>query len=133
MSAAGPHGAGAPMDPFLRKALAATAVMNIAGSATFTPLGDGLRAFVGIPAAHPLWPLSVGTFILAMGFGYAALAITARPERLFLATAAVGKASFALLLMAMGAAGEIPALAAAAGLPDLVFAGIFARWLLATR
>lgn len=121
------------MDPFLRKALAATAAMNIVGSTAFTPLGAGLRAFVGIPDAHPLWPLSVGTFILAMGFGYAALAITGRPERVFLGVAACGKASFALLLLAMGAAGEIPPLAAGAGLPDLVFASIFAHWLLRTR
>lgn len=121
------------MDPFLRKALAATAVMNLAGSITFTPAGDGLRAFVGIPDAHPLWPLSVGTFIFAMGLGYAALAIRAQPERVFLGVAAVGKASFALLLLAMGLAGEIPPLAATAGLPDLAFAGIFANWLLRTR
>jgi hypothetical protein len=121
------------MDPLLRRALAATAAMNIVGSLAFTPFGAGLRTFVGLPDAHPLWPLSVGTFILAMGFGYAALAITGRPERVFLGVAAAGKASFALLLLAMGAAGEIPALAAAAGLPDLAFAAIFARWLWRTR
>ena len=126
-------GAGLEMPAYLRRALAATAVMNLAGSTAFTPLGDGLRALVGIPAAHPLWPAAVGTFIASMGLGYAALAILGRPERVFLAVAAIGKASFAVLLAGMWLAGEVPVLAAAAGLPDLVFAAIFARWVLAGR
>lgn len=124
---------GPAMGRLLRSALAATAVMNLVGCLAFTPLGDGLRSFVGIPAAHPLWPLTVGTFIGSMGLGYAALAITARPERVFLGVAAIGKASFALLLAAMWTAGEVGPLVAATGVPDLVFAAIFARWLLATR
>lgn len=115
------------LDPFTRKALAATAVMNVAGSFAFTPLGEGLRASLGIPPAHPLWGLVVASFILTMGLGYAALAWSGRLERTFLAVAAAGKASFALLLLGMGAATEIPPVAAASGLPDLVFAAIFAR------
>jgi hypothetical protein len=121
-----------PLDAFTRQALAATAVMNIAGSAAFTPLGAGLRAAVGMPDAHPVWLLTVGSFILIFGFGYATLAFTGRPDRTFLAVGAAGKATFALLLAAMGLAGEIPLLVATAGLPDLVFAAIFTRWLVRT-
>lgn len=121
------------LDSFTRRALAATAVMNIGGSIAFTPLGDGLRAGLGIPPAHPVWGLMVASFILTMGFGYAALAYTGRFERTFLAVAAAGKASFAVLLLAMGAAGEIAALAAASGLPDLVFAAVFVRALILAR
>lgn len=115
------------LDSFTRKALAATAVMNVGGSIAFTPLGEGLRAGLGIPPAHPLWGLIVAAFILTMGLGYAALAKSGRLERTFLAVAAAGKASFALLLLGMGAAAEIPPLAAVSGLPDLAFAAIFVR------
>ena len=118
------------LDGFTRKALAATAVMNVAGSIAFTPAGAGLRASLGIPPAHPIWGLMVGSFILFMGLGYAALAISGKPERIFLAVAAGGKAAFAAIMISMGIAGEIPAAAAASGLPDLVFAAIFARWVL---
>jgi hypothetical protein len=121
------------LDSFTRRALAATAVMNIGGSIAFTPVGDGLRTGLGIPPAHPVWGLMVASFILTMGFGYAALAFTGRFERTFLTVAAVGKALFAVLLLAMGALGEIAPLAACSGLPDLVFAAIFVRALILAR
>lgn len=120
----------APLNRFLRQAMAATAVMNIAGSMAFTPLGAGLRAWVGIPDAHPLWLWTVGSWIFLFGLGYSALAITGRPDRTFIAVAAGGKASFAILLGLMAAMGQIPVLAATGGLPDLVFATIFAHWLI---
>jgi hypothetical protein len=118
------------LDGLTRYALAATAVMNILGSLAFTPAGAGLRASLGIPPAHAIWGLMVGSFILFMGLGYAALAISGRSERIFLAVAAGGKAAFAAIMISMGIAGEIPAVAAVSGLPDLVFAAIFARWVL---
>jgi hypothetical protein len=120
------------MDPILRRALAATAVMNISGSLVFTPAGAGIRTAFGIPDAHPLWPLSVGSFIFAMGVGYALLARSGRTERTFIAIAALGKAMFGALLVAMAAGGDIPWMAAATGLPDLGFAALFAWRLAAT-
>ena len=121
-----------PMDPILRRALAATAVMNLAGSPAFTPAGEGLRAAFGLPAAHPLWPLVVGSFIFAMGLGYAALAVRNRSEPVFVAVAIVGKSSFAGILAATAWQGELPWSTAITGLPDLVFALVFAWRLAAT-
>lgn len=117
----------------MRRILAATAVMNIAGAPAFSPLGQGLRAAFGIPEAHVLWLWTVGTWIFLFGVGYAVMAATARADRTFLGVAAAGKASFGGLLAWMAATGELPMAAALAGLPDLVFAFLFLRWLLATR
>lgn len=123
----------APCDPLLRRALGATAVMNLAGSPAFLPAAEPLRAAFGLPSAHPVWPLAVGTFIFAMGVGYAALAWTGREERVFVGVAALGKGLFASVLLAMAVTGELPWIAAGAGVPDFAFAAVFAWRLAATR
>ena len=120
-------------DPILRRALGATAVMNISGSAAFLPVAEPLRAAFGLPPAHPVWTIAVGTFIFAMGLGYAALARSGRIERVFVGVGSIGKALFASVLLGMTLAGELPWQAAGAGLPDFVFAALFAWRLAATR
>lgn len=120
-------------DPILRRALGATAVMNLSGSPAFLPAAEPLRTAFGLPPAHPVWTLAVGTFIFAMGLGYAALARSGRVERVFVGVAATGKALFASLLLSMAVAGELPWIAASAGLPDFAFAAVFAWRLAATR
>lgn len=117
------------LDSRMRAILAATAVMNLIGSATFTPLGDGLRSGLGMPPSHPLYLLTIGTFIFWFGVGYASMARSGRAERTFLVVAAGGKASFGLTLAAFAAAGSVPWLVAASGVPDLVFAWLFVDWL----
>jgi len=120
-------------DPILRRALGATAVMNLAGSPAFLPAAEPLRAAFGLPSAHPVWTLAVGSFIFAMGLGYARLAWTGREERVFVGVAAIGKALFASVLLGMAVAGELPWRAAGAGFPDFVFAALFAWRLAVTR
>lgn len=122
-----------PLAPSMRRILAATAVMNIAGAPAFSPLGQDLCAAFGIPDAHPLWLWTVGIWIFLFGAGYAVMAASARADRTFLGVAAAGKLSFGGLLAWMAATGELPMAAALAGLPDLLFAFLFIRWLLVTR
>lgn len=123
----------ATADPILRRALGATAVMNLSGSAAFLPFAEPLRAAFGLPPAHAMWTLTVGIFIFSMGLGYARLAWTGREERVFVGVAAIGKALFASVLLSMTFAGELPWSAAAAGVPDFAFAALFAWRLAATR
>jgi hypothetical protein len=120
-------------DGFFRRALLATAAMNIAGFFALLPPFPVLRTLVGVPEAPPLYGWLLASFILLFGLGYWRLASLPTPERLFLQVAAAGKASFALLLIAYWLAGELPIAAPLVGSPDLVFAAIFAARLHATR
>lgn len=120
-------------DRFFRRALLATAAMNVAGFFALAPPLPALRALVGVPEAPPLYGWLLASFILFFGLGYWRLANSRREERLFLQVAAAGKATFALLLIAFWLAGDLPILAPLAGSPDLAFAAIFAARLYDTR
>ena len=120
-------------DQFFRRALLATAAMNIAGFFALLPPLPALRALVGVPEAPPLYGWLLASFILFFGLGYWRLASGRNEERLFLQVAAAGKATFALLLIAFWLNGDLPITAPLAGSPDLAFAAIFAARLHATR
>ena len=120
-------------DRFFRRALLATAAMNITGFFALLPPFPALRALVGVPEAPPLYGWLLASFILFFGFGYWRLASARSEERLFLQVAAAGKATFALLLIVFWLNGVLPITAPLAGAPDLAFAAIFAARLHATR
>lgn len=111
---------------FFRRALLATAVMNVAGGVVLLPPFPAARSLVGVPEAPPVYGWLLASFVLLFGAGYWRLAHGGREERLFLQVAAAGKTAFALILAASWLAGELPFVAALAGTPDLVFAAIFA-------
>jgi hypothetical protein len=120
-------------DRFFRRVLLATAVMNIGGFVALAPPFPFLRALVGVPEAPPLYGWIVAVWVLCFGIGYWRLARARTTERYFLAISAVGKATFALLLVAYWLEGTLPFTAPLAGSPDLVFAGLFARRLYDAR
>src|SRR5439155_13775513 len=93
----------------MRRALFATAGMNIGGAALFTPPARALRAVAGLPQAeHPLYLATVSMFVLLFGFGYLWAAAAGRAVLVFITVAAVGKVSFFLLLWWLWVVGVWP-------------------------
>ncbi len=116
----------------MRYALFATGLMNMAGAVMFVPAFANLRSQLKLPEPHPffLWTLAIwiGTF----GVCYLWMTVTQRRDRLFVATAAVGKLSFFGLLAVYSATGDLPIATGVSGLPDLMFGVIFVAWLIFT-
>jgi hypothetical protein len=114
----------------MRRALFATAAMNIVGTALFVPPARALRALAGFPEGEqPLYLATAGMFVLLFGFGYLWAAVAGRADRLFIGVAAVGKLSFFTLLVSFWAAGALSVRAPLVGTGDLVFAILFLIWL----
>lgn len=115
---------------WLRRALYATAVMNVSGSLAFVPAGQPIRALAGFPEpGHPFYLWLLAIWIAAFGVAYGWSAHTNCVEPVFLAVATVGKLSFAGLLIGYAATGGLPAPAALGASGDLVFGLLFLYWL----
>lgn len=119
-----------PLPTWMRRALFATAAMNILAAAAFIPAAETLRAVAGLPEpGHPLYLVTVGMFVLTFGLAYLWAAVQGHAERLFIAVAAVGKLSFFGLLVGFWAVGALPARVPALGTGDLIFGMLFLAWL----
>jgi hypothetical protein len=119
-----------PLPTWMRRALFATAAMNILAAAGFLPGATSVRALAGLPeGGHPLYLLTVAMFVLLFGLGYLGAATAGRADRLFITVAAVGKLSFFTLLVAFWARGAVPFRAPVLGSADLIFGTLFAVWL----
>ena len=115
---------------WMRRALFATAGMNVLAAAGFLPAATSARALAGLPeGGHPLYLMTVAMFVLVFGLGYLRAAMTGRADRLFLGVAAVGKLSFFALLVVFWAMGSLPFRAPLLGSADLIFGTMFAVWL----
>ena len=116
---------------WMRVALLATGVMNVLAAVAFSPPAGAIRALAGMPASEqPVYMASVTLFVLLFGVAYLWLGVSGRAERFFIAVAAVGKLSFVLLLAWFWSAGAVSLRGFLAGTGDLVFALLFAGWLL---
>ena len=123
-----------PLPSWMRRALFATAGMNILAALGFLPSATAVRALAGLPQdGQPLYLLTVALFVGLFGFGYLAAAVSGRPDRVFLAVAAAGKIGFFTLLLGFWLAGSVPLQAPMLGSADLVFGTLFAVWLLGSR
>src|SRR5262245_66621990 len=108
-----------PLPSWMRRALFATAALNIAVAGAFLPPAEPLRVLAGFPAgAHPFYLLTVGLFVFLFGLGYLWTAVAGRGDRLFITLGALGKASFVALLVALWAAGDLPLRAPVLGSAD---------------
>ena len=122
------------MEPWFRRALVATGVVNVLGALTFVPANRATRDLLGLPAnTDPLYLWIIASWVFGFGVAYLWLARQRRPEWLFVAIAAFGKLSFAAILAAAWSTGAIPLRGAAGGLWDLVFGLMFVSWLIAHR
>ena len=114
----------------MRRALFATAAMNLGAATGFLPGARFARVAAGLPEDAPqVYLLTIGMFILLFGVGYAWTAASGRAERMFITLSAVGKLTFFTLLTVMWATGTLSIRAPIAGAPDLVFALLFFAWL----
>lgn len=119
---------------WMRVALFATAAMNIFGGLVFVPAFHVGRDFLGLPKnAPPLYLWVIAEFVVIMGFGYLAAAVSGRADRLFIAVGATGKLAFCFTFLAFYLSGDLPILAPLAGAGDLIFGILFLLWLNQTR
>jgi hypothetical protein len=118
----------------MRRALFATAAMNVVAAAGFLPGASAVRALAGLPPGeNAVYLTTVALFVFLFGVGYFCVAWANRPERLFVAVATAGKLGFFSLLVGFWAAGSLPLAAPLAGSPDLAFGLLFLTWLSTTR
>ena len=119
---------------WMRTALYATGVMNLAAALGFLPGSTGMREMAGLPTeSHPLFLMTVALFVGLFGVGYLRAAMEGRAERLFIAIAALGKLGFVSLLVWYWAQDLLPLRAPMLGSADLIFSLIFFTWLLGSR
>jgi hypothetical protein len=85
----------------MRYLLMACGLMNLGGVATFAPPFPLLRNQVGLPEAHPLYLWVLTAWLPLFGVAYFWMGWTGRMDRTFLAVGAAGKATFALILLAL--------------------------------
>lgn len=121
------------MERWFRIALFATASMNLGGAFLFAPISNFARELFGFPEAHPLYLWILTVWIFAFGACYLWLAVTQSRERLFIVIAAIGKLSFAALLVIFWLAGDLTFPTALSGTGDLVFGILFVLWLIKNR
>jgi hypothetical protein len=125
------HDAVSPLPRWLRVALFAAAAMNVLAGIGFASGAQPVLDAAGIPApGHAFYGLLVGLFVILFGIGNSCAAVADRPERLFIALSGFGKISFFALVVALWAAGEVPARAPVAASADLFFGALFVAWLL---
>ncbi len=118
----------------MRRALWATAVFNLGGAFLFAFPSSPLGQVVGLPTAvPPLYRALLSFFVVLFGGAYAWLACQPTIDRPLVALAAIGKAGVIAIILACWCLGEASGRGVLAASGDLVFAGIFARWLLAGR
>lgn len=117
------------LDPRMRALLLASGPINATGALIFAPPFPWVRHLFGLPEGPSLYLWIVSLWIGVFGIAYWSLGRSGRIDRTFLAVGAAGKASFALLLIALAITGEVPPLAVVVGLPDLAIAGVFTAWL----
>lgn len=121
-------------DKVLRCSLAASVVFNLFGALIFGFPSSPLGQFAGLPSSVPgIYRAFVALFVLLFGCVYAWLACQRHIDRPLVALGAIGKAGAFAVVLIFWLAGEAPTRGVAAATGDLVFAGIFAWWLLASR
>jgi len=121
--------AGVNLSRALRVALAASAVMNLAGAVTFLPFVSRGRDLIGVPDAPGFYLWILSTWVLAFGVAYLHQALTGRGNSAVLGLGAVGKVSFGLALVAAAWDGPRATAALVSAAPDIMLAAWFALWL----
>lgn len=116
-------------DDFMRRALRATAVLNVGGALMFA-FPESVGRLGGLPAPVPhLYAWFIALLVLLFGATYAWLARQARIDRPLVAFCALGKTGFFAVVLLCWLVGEVPGLSVVTASGDLAFAAIFAWWL----
>jgi hypothetical protein len=118
----------------MRSVFLITGVINMVGALFFVPRVGFGRALLGLPVgAYPLYLWIIASWIFLFGVAYFYLAITGKPERLFVYVGAFGKLFFGLLLIGYWLNSDVSFWAVLAALTDISLSGIFLFWLYQTR
>jgi quercetin dioxygenase-like cupin family protein len=118
-------------DETLRRALWASVFYNAGGTLLFL-FPDSLGRLAALPLPVPrVYTTLLATFVALFGGAYAWLARQPRIDAPMVALTAIGKAGAFFCLFAFWLAGSVSGLAVLAIAGDLVFAALFATWLLA--
>jgi len=118
-------------DLVMRRALWASVFFNLAGAVGFAFPGS-LGRLAGLPAPVPhVYSATLAFLVALFGGTYAWLARQPRIDRPIVAFCAIGKAGFFAVVLACWLLGEMPGFALVGAAGDLLFAGVFAWWLLA--
>ena len=121
------------MTPWFRLILFATAVTNMFGFLIFMPSSFLARRLLGFPISHSFYLLILAFYILLFGLVYGYFAQKNKADRSLIFVGLIGKAFFSLSLLYFAFIGNISFLTASVGFPDLVFAVLFAVWLVQSR
>jgi hypothetical protein len=117
-------------DDLMRRVLWTSALFNLGGALLFL-FPASLGRLAGLPAPVPLaYAALLALFIVLFAGAYAWLALQPHFDRPLVAFAAIGKAAAFTVVLACWLAGAVEGRAVLAITGDLVFAAIFAWWLL---
>jgi hypothetical protein len=117
-------------DRIMRRTLNASVFFNIGGALLFAFPGS-LGRLAGLPAPVPAVYCATLAFLVALfAATYAWLARQPRIDRPLVAFLTVGKAGFFTVVLVCWLFGAASTLSLAAASGDLMFAGIFAWWLM---
>jgi hypothetical protein len=119
-------------DRVIRRALGTSAVFNLGGALGFA-FPDSVGRLAGFPPGPVpvLYSATLAMLIALLGATYAWLATQPVVDRPLVAFAAIGKASFFVVVLVCWLAGQASGLGVLSAAGDLVFAAIFTWWLMA--
>jgi hypothetical protein len=117
-------------DRVMRRALRASSVLNFGAAFPFA-FPDSLGRLAGFPGpASPLHSTFLALLVALFGATYAWLARQPHIDRPLVGFCALGKAAFFAVAFVCWLLGALPGRGALAASADLLFAGIFAWWLM---
>lgn len=122
-----------PIATWFRYCLLLTTIFNLFGVIRFAPPVYYPADTVGLPKDAIFVHWVIASWILILGLSYAWLAITAKPEKFFIAIAAACKIAIAILFFIFCARGDLPLTFLFGGFGDLFFACAFIFWLFQTQ
>jgi hypothetical protein len=117
-------------DRIIRRALGAAAFFNLGGALLFAFPSSPMGELAGLPVPVPrVYSLLLALFALLFGVLYAWLARQPRIERPLVALSAIGKATAFFIAFVCWLLGDLSGRTVLAISGDLLFAGLFAWWL----
>ena len=120
-------------DRFMRRTLNVTAIANL-GAALMFAFPESLGGLAGLPTPVPtVYSATLAVLVALFGATYAWLARQPVIDRPLVVFSALGKTSFVIVVLLCWLSGQVPFITLLTASGDLVFAGIFAWWLLGER
>ena len=114
----------------MRRALWASVAFNLGGVLLFA-FPESIGQLAGLPAPVPrIYTTLLALFVALFGGAYAWLARQPEIDRPLVALAAIGKSGFFAVMAVCWLLGEAPGRGVVAATGDLMFAVVFAWWLL---